>query len=57
VWNQGESSSTLHADFGGGLWASPSLGWLPGLDEVVARLDVAHSEEGTIFSVGTGFRF
>jgi hypothetical protein len=44
-------------DFGGGLWASPSLGWLPGLDEVVARLDVAHSEEGTIFSVGTGFRF
>jgi hypothetical protein len=57
VWNQGESSSKLHADFGGGLWASPSLGWLPGLDEVVARLDVAHSEEGTIFSVGTGFRF
>jgi hypothetical protein len=57
VWNQGESSSKLHGDFGGGLWASPSLGWFPGLDDVVARLDVAHSEEGTIFSVGTGFRF
>jgi hypothetical protein len=57
VWNRGESSSKLHADFGGGLWASPSLGWLPGLDDVVGRLDVAHSEEGTIFSVGTGFRF
>ena len=57
VWNRNESSSKLHADFGGGLWASPSLGWLPGFDDVVGRLDVAHSEEGTIFSIGTGFRF
>jgi hypothetical protein len=37
--------------------AAPAIGWLPGIDEVVARLDVAHSEERTIVSLGTGFRF
>jgi hypothetical protein len=57
VWRTGESSSELHTGYGGGLWAAPSVGWLPGIDEVVARLDVAHSGERTIVSVGTGFRF
>ncbi len=57
VWRKGESSSEIHTGFGGGLWAAPTLGWLPGIDEVVARLDVAHSNERTIVSVGTGFRF
>jgi hypothetical protein len=28
-----------------------------GIDQVVARLDAAHSVEGTIMPVGTGFRF
>lgn len=57
VWSRGETSSKVHAGFGGGLWAAPAIGWLPGIDEVVARLDVAHSEERTIVSLGTGFRF
>jgi hypothetical protein len=57
VWQEGEASSAFHTGYGGGLWAAPSVGWLPGIDEVVARLDVAHSSERTIVSIGTGFRF
>jgi len=57
VWRKGELSSGIHTGYGGGLWAAPTLGWLPGIDEVVVRLDVAHSSERTIVSVGTGFRF
>jgi hypothetical protein len=57
LWSRRESSSTIHTSFGGGWWAAPALGWIPALDALVLRADVARSIEGTTFSVGTGFRF
>jgi hypothetical protein len=57
VWSRDESSPTLHTAAGGGLWAAPALGWIPAVDAMVLRLDVARSVEGTIVSFGTGFRF
>jgi hypothetical protein len=57
VWQSEESSGTVHWAGGGGLWIAPTLNWLPGLDGLVGRIEVAHSSEGTFFYFGTGFRF
>ena len=57
VWQSEESSSTVHWAGGGGLWIAPTLNWLPGLDGLVGRIEVARSSEGTFFYFGTGFRF
>jgi hypothetical protein len=42
---------------GGGLWIAPALGWIPAIDALLAHVEVARSTEGTIVSLGTGFRF
>ena len=57
VWQSEESSGTVHWAGGGGLWIAPTLNWLPGLDGLVGRIEVARSSEGTFFYFGTGFRF
>jgi hypothetical protein len=57
VWQSEESSGTVHWAGGGGLWIAPTLNWLPGLDGLVGRIEVAKSSEGTFFYFGTGFRF
>jgi hypothetical protein len=57
VWQSGESSGTMHWAGGGGLWIAPTINWLPGLGDIVGRVEVAHSGEGTFFYFGTGFRF
>jgi hypothetical protein len=57
VWQSEESSGTVHWAGGGGLWVAPTLNWLPGLDGLVGRIEVARSSEGTFFYFGTGFRF
>jgi outer membrane translocation and assembly module TamA len=57
VWQGGEESGVVHWAGGGGLWIAPSINWLPGLDDIVGRVELAHSDEGTFFYFGTGFRF
>jgi hypothetical protein len=57
VWQSDEASGTVHWAGGGGLWIAPTLNWLPGLDDIVGRVEVARSDEGTFFYFGTGFRF
>jgi len=57
VWQRGESNHALHTGGGGGFWIAPALGWIPAIDALLAHVEVATSAEGTIVSLGTGFRF
>jgi hypothetical protein len=36
---------------------APALGWIPAIDALMAHVEVARSAEGTVVSLGTGFRF
>jgi hypothetical protein len=57
VWQQGESSRTIHTGWGGGVWMAPALGWIPGANALMARLELARSREGTMIAFGSGFQF
>ncbi len=50
VWTDGESSSTWHSGYGGGIWYDI-------VSELTVRLTMGKSPEGTSLLFGTGFLF
>jgi hemolysin activation/secretion protein len=50
VWTDGESSSIWHIGYGGGIWFNA-------FDSFLINTAVGFSEEGSIFTIKTGFLF